>query len=99
MANQATLQFFWIADRDEAMHVDAGCDELHIPRVQSALDYATCLHEIGHMLGRHQRSKSTMVCERWAWQWAREQALAWTAEMEQDAQEAIAKGDERARIC
>jgi predicted Zn-dependent protease len=35
------------------------------------------LHEIGHVLGRHQRSKRSVVRERWAWRWARANALQW----------------------
>jgi hypothetical protein len=46
--------------------------------------YATALHEIGHILGRHQGSRMTMVRERWAWGWAQENALAWTERMEKD---------------
>src|ERR1700687_4117481 len=49
--------------------------EIHLPHVKSARSYATALHKIGHILGRHQRSSVILVRERWAWQWARRNAL------------------------
>lgn len=53
-----------------------------IPVVRTAKTYATALHEIGHILGAHQRSRSVMVCERWAWRWAKRNARVWTPTME-----------------
>src|SRR5689334_954038 len=55
-----------------------GIVEVHILPVRSAISYATCLHEIGHIKGRYQHSKNFMVVEHWAWQWARAHALVWT---------------------
>jgi hypothetical protein len=55
---------------------------IRIPQIKSAISYATALHEIGHIRGRHQDSKSVMVRERWAWKWARANALFWTPAME-----------------
>jgi hypothetical protein len=52
--------------------------EIGIPPIKSAISYGTALHEIGHILGRHQRSRDSMVRERWAWQWAKSNALIWT---------------------
>ena len=80
------LDVRWIDDREEAMAItDADPVEIHLPRIRSTLDYATCLHELGHVSGRYQGSKSSKTRERWAWQYAREHALFWTAEMEEDA--------------
>jgi hypothetical protein len=80
------LHVHWIDDREEAMVViDADPVEIHLPKIRSALDYATCLHELGHVSGRHQKSASSKTRERWAWQYARKHALVWTAEMEEDA--------------
>jgi hypothetical protein len=53
-----------------------------IPPIKSAITYAIALHEIGHLLGRHQRSRSRLVRERWAWAWARRNAIKWTPAME-----------------
>jgi hypothetical protein len=66
------------------------CNEVMIPPVRSAISYAVALHEIGHLLGRYQQSKSTMVRERWAWQWARKNARLWTSGMEQRAKDSLA---------
>jgi hypothetical protein len=74
------------ARRAHAIHA---AEEIHIPPIKSAISYATALHEIGHILGRHQRSNSTIVRERWAWHWARVNALIWTPAMEQSARKAL----------
>jgi hypothetical protein len=64
-------------------------EEVHISPIRSAISYATALHEIGHIRGRFQRSKSLMVRERWAWRWAEENALAWTPKMARDRRECL----------
>ena len=69
------LHVHWIDDREEAMAINAAPVEIHLPHIRSALDYATCLHELGHVSGRYQNSKSVKTRERWAWQYAREHAL------------------------
>jgi hypothetical protein len=69
---------------------DAEGREIRTPPVRSAVTYAVALHEIGHILGRHQCSRKAMVCERWAWRWARENAIAWTPQMEQLTAQALA---------
>jgi len=53
-----------------------------IPPIRSAISCATALHEVGHVLGRFQLSKSTLVRERAAWRWARRNALMWTPAVE-----------------
>ena len=42
-------------------------EEIQIAPIKSALSYATALHEVGHLEGRHPNSKRVMVRERWAW--------------------------------
>jgi len=69
---------------------DGGNDEIAIAPVRSAGSYPTALHEIGHILGRYQQSAVTMVRERWAWQWARDHAVAWTPTMERVAKSSLA---------
>jgi hypothetical protein len=59
--------------------------EIHIQPIRSEVTYATALHEIGHCRGMHQASRSRMVRERWAWRWARVNALVWTQRMESTA--------------
>jgi hypothetical protein len=65
-------------------------EEISIPPIKSALSYATALHEIGHIKGQHQRSQSVMVRERWAWEWARSNALIWTPAMQRSAEKSLA---------
>ena len=63
--------------------------EIWIRPIRSPLAYATALQEIGHILGRYQMRFSGMVSERWAWQWARRNALQWTPAMEQHAERCL----------
>jgi len=64
------------------------CERYDIPReiitapIRSVISYAVALHEIGHYLGRYQRSARTITRETWAWEWARQNALIWTLAME-----------------
>ena len=53
-------------------------DEIMVRPIKSSITYAVAPHEIGHNLGRNQKSWLPMVRERWAWQWARVNALNWT---------------------
>jgi len=69
--------------------LDSTVCEIQLAPIRSEISYATALHEIGHMLGRYQRSRSQMVRERWAWEWARRNALCWTPAMEHDASRAL----------
>jgi hypothetical protein len=63
--------------------------EVQIQPIKSALSYATALHEIGHLLGRHRQSRRHMVRERDAWNWARKNAIQWTPAMERYAQKCL----------
>jgi hypothetical protein len=69
-------------DRPARARACAEVDLLQIAPIKSAISYATALHEIGHFRERHQRSRDLMVVERWAWWWAKENALLWTPVME-----------------
>ena len=62
------------------------CREIWIRPLKSPRAYATAMHEIGPILGRYQMKRSVMVRERWAWRWARRNALQWTPAMEQYAE-------------
>jgi len=64
--------------------------ELWLPPVRSEVSYAVALHEIGHIKGRYQKSVDMLVREQAAWQWARDNALVWTPQMERRAAEALA---------
>lgn len=58
--------------------------EIWIPRIRSEKTYCTALHELGHCLGRHQESRSVLTVERWAWRWAKNNALFWTEVMDRE---------------
>ena len=64
--------------------------EVFIQPIRGAVSYATALHELGHCLGRYQDSKSVIVAERWAWRWAKRNALVWTSGMERSMAGAMA---------
>jgi hypothetical protein len=66
------------------------CEEIDTPPIRGAVSYAVVLHEIGHILGRYQDSRHTIVRERWAWAWARRHALMWTPAMERCAVASLA---------
>jgi hypothetical protein len=75
--------------------LDGAVLEIQLAPVRSAISYATALH--GHMRGRHQRSRSQMARERWAWRWARRNALNWAPSMERRAVKALAWYELRGR--
>jgi hypothetical protein len=64
--------------------------EVQIQPIKSALSYATALHEIDHLLGRHRHSRRSLVRERDAWNWARRNAQIWTPTMERHAEKCLA---------
>jgi hypothetical protein len=68
---------------------------ISIPPIKSAITYAVALHEIGHVLGRHQRSRSRLVRERWAWDWARRHAITWTPAMERTMRRSLDRYEQR----
>jgi hypothetical protein len=77
------LNYSWCRRPTEAWAVRE-FEEIKIAPIRSEISYGTALHEIGHIKGRHQRSRDSMVRERWAWHWAKENALVWTPLMEQN---------------
>src|SRR5258706_14214903 len=72
-------------------------EEICIPPIKSPISYATALHEIGHILGRYQRSSDSMVREHWAWQWAKRNALIWTPVMDRCADSSLGFAAKAAR--
>jgi hypothetical protein len=65
-------------------------EEVWIPKIKSAISYATALHEIGHIRCRHRASRLIMVRERDAWRWAKSHALIWTETMESQRETSLA---------
>jgi len=74
------ITYSW-SDRSGEAWAHHQSEQVHIPRIKSAISYAIALHEIGHILGRHQNSRISAVRERWAWTWARQNAIEWTLPM------------------
>ena len=72
----------YLSDRN---HGAVLAPEIWIRPVRSPRAYAVALHEIGHILGRHQLSGVALTRERWAWDSARRNALQWTPAMERQA--------------
>jgi hypothetical protein len=83
------LEVQWCARCNSAISIRVA-EFVKIPRVRSPISYAVALHEIGHVLGRFQHSRSTIVRERWAWEWAKRNALVWTPRMARCAKESMA---------
>jgi hypothetical protein len=79
----------WCARAGQAFAL-RGAGIIRIAPIKGAISYATALHEIGHIHGRHQDSRSVMVRERWAWKWARANALIWTPAMERSVRKDLA---------
>jgi hypothetical protein len=77
-------------DRPTRARAIIGFDEIRISPIRSLISYATALHELGHILGHHRFSPDCMVRERWAWRWARQNALVWTAALDRQVEEALA---------
>lgn len=72
-----------------------GVIRMQAPCIRNADDYATLVHEYGHLLGpwqskrgvRYSKPKSgRMVEECGAWVWGMENAVAWTPKMERHVQ-------------
>lgn len=73
------------------------CSEVTVAPIKSVISYATAMHELGHIFGRHQGSKRVFVREDWAWRWARANALCWTERMERHAQDSLSWYRDRPR--
>jgi hypothetical protein len=83
------IEFMWCGRPMEAW-ADREHGTICIAPIKSKISYATALHEIGHIRGRHQLSRDSMVRERWAWHWAQANALTWTTRMERDRRKSLA---------
>ena len=86
--HEINLDTSWAKGVNQA-HVSRARDRVHIPPITTLIRYAVALHEIGHVLGRYQDHYNEVVTERWAWEWARRNAIWWTPEMERFAEQAL----------
>jgi len=71
-------------------------DEIEIQPITTLIRYAVALHEIGHIRGRYQDHHNEVVSERWAWEWARRNAVIWSPAMDRFAERAL-RGYQRHR--
>jgi hypothetical protein len=85
------IGLFWCVRSDRSYSMRA-LQEVMIAPIKSVVTYAVALHEIGHLRGRHQDSRRCMVRERWAWDWAKRNALVWTPRMVRCAAASYADG-------
>ena len=77
-------------DRPSQAWASLELEEICIPPIKSTISYAAALHEIGHIQGRYQTSRHSLVRELAAWRWARKQALTWTPAMERTCASSLA---------
>ena len=70
------------AGYDAVANHDTGTIRIH--PITSEAAYAIALHEIGHL--RRGIHEDKLVNERWAWEWARANALVWTPTMAREAE-------------
>jgi hypothetical protein len=82
------IAIYWCS-RPEKSYSIRPAGEIFIAPIKSVITYATALHEIGHISGRHQDSHRCMVRERWAWDWAKRNAVVWTPTMARRAAKAL----------
>ncbi|MEI8374616.1 MAG: helix-turn-helix domain-containing protein [Planctomycetota bacterium] len=61
---------------------------IKIPPIKSEITYATALHEIGHIIGNMQDG-DRLEHEVGAWEWAKDNAIAWSERMEKDMRKCL----------
>jgi len=70
----------WRANRTRNAYCFIDLRNIYTPPIRGPVSYGAVMHEIGHILGRHNGSRHVMTREVWAWRWARANALLWTPE-------------------
>jgi hypothetical protein len=85
-------------DRPSQAWASRELEEICIPPIKSEISYAAALHEIGHIQGRYQTSRHSLVRELAAWRWARQHALTWTPSMERTCTSSLAWAARTGRI-
>jgi hypothetical protein len=85
LSSAEEIDIDWCERPSKALAVSGEFDFIRAPRIKSLISYAVAMHELGHIKGRNQYSKNQIVRERWAWEWARRNAMLWTPRMERYA--------------
>jgi hypothetical protein len=71
----------WCDNASKALALSGELEFIRAPRITSEIAYAVAMHELGHIKSRNQ-SSDQIEREHAAWDWARRNALMWTAHME-----------------
>lgn len=71
----------WCDSPSTALALSGELEFIRAPRIKSEIDYAVAMHELGHIKSSNEFSNQ-VERERAAWDWARNNALMWTARME-----------------
>ena len=71
----------WCESPLKALALSGELEFILAPHITSEAAYAVAMHELGHIKSRNQ-SGEQIERERAAWDWARSNALSWTAHME-----------------
>jgi len=71
----------WCDSPSKALAVSGELEFIRAPHIRSEVAYAVAMHELGHIKSRA-KSIDQIERERAAWDWARSNALMWTARME-----------------
>ena len=96
LCTRENIDVEWCRRLSQAGPYVASC-EIHIAPIRSVVSYAVALHAIGYVKGFLLRvSPRCIVCERWAWDWARREAIIWTPRMERQAHTSLAWFEEKA---
>ncbi|PAY10614.1 hypothetical protein CK489_02665 [Bradyrhizobium sp. UFLA03-84] len=69
------IQISWCKRPSKALAISGEFELVRVPHIRSPTAYAIALHELGHIKGRNQYNKNQIVRERWAWEWARRNAV------------------------
>ena len=85
------IRLFWCSRARYAVAIVTNVivPRIFVPPIRSISSYAVAMHEIGHVVGRHGQSKNKLVRERWAWKWAKDNALVWSELADRFAKEAF----------
>jgi hypothetical protein len=68
----------WCRRQMQAVRSRGEMEFVRIAPIKCVISYAVALHEVRHIKGRYQQSPRVVVRERWAWDWARRNAIIWT---------------------
>ena len=86
----------WCDSPSKALALSGELEFIRAPRIKSETAYAVAMHELGH-IKRSNEFSNQIERERAAWDWARSNALMWTARMEGHAAASLQSYEARLR--